>query len=68
MFQFSKEETALEAARFLAVREATPILVVTRWPREVFSIGPRHSAALREAGRHVATVYWSGRVDYLGQA
>lgn len=63
MFQFNKEETALEAARFLAVREAEPILVMARWPMDVFSIGPRRNAALMEAGRHVATVYGSGHVD-----
>ena len=68
MFQFSKEETALEAAKFLAVHQATPIFVMARWPMEVYSIGPRCSAALMEAGRHVATVYWSGHVDYMGLA
>jgi hypothetical protein len=67
MFQFSEEETALEAAAFLALREATPILVMARWPN-VFSIGPRHNAALREAGRHVTTVYGIGDVNYPGVA
>jgi tol-pal system protein YbgF len=55
MFQFSKEETALEAAKCLAVRDAAPILVMARWPRDVFNIGPRHNAALL-----------AGHVDYMG--
>jgi hypothetical protein len=66
MFQFRKEDSALQAAKVLAVREAAPILVMVPLNAEVYSIGPRHSAALREAGRHVATVHWSGRVDYMG--
>ena len=66
MFQFRQEDSALQAAKLLAVREAAPILVMAPLTAEIYSIGRRHSAALREAGRHVATVYWSGRVDYMG--
>jgi len=66
MFQFRQEDSALQAAKLLAVREAAPILVMAPLSVDVYSIGPRHNAALREAGRHVATVYWSGHVDYMG--
>jgi hypothetical protein len=64
MFQFRREEAAVLAAKLLAVREVGPILVVAGAGGNVFSIGLRTNAALREAGRHVATVYWSGQVDY----
>lgn len=64
MFQFRKEEAAVQAARALAAREVGPILVMVRAAGDVFSIGLRTNAALRTAGRHVATVYCSGHVDY----
>jgi hypothetical protein len=63
MFQFRKEDAALEAAKLLAVREAEPILVMARAAADVFNIGRRNNEALREPGRHGATVYWSGHVD-----
>lgn len=62
MFQFRKEDAAREAAKLLAVREAEPILVMARAADDVFNIGRRNNAALRETGRYVATVYWSGDV------
>ena len=64
MFQFKTEDAAIEGAKLLAVREAEPILVMARAAADVFNIGRRNNAALREAGRHVATVYWSGHVDF----
>jgi hypothetical protein len=66
MYQFRREDTALQAARVLAVYEREPILVMARGTMRLFTIGPRSSAAVHEAGRHMATVYRSGQVDYQG--
>jgi hypothetical protein len=64
MFQFRKQEAAVQAARVLAAREAEPVLVMVRVSGPIFSIGVRTNAALLEAGRPVATVYSSGHVEY----
>ena len=64
MFQFKKEENALQAARLLAIRNMTPIVVMSRAGLNVFSIGHPNSAAVLAAGKHVATVFGSGHVDY----
>lgn len=64
MFQFRKEDAAIQAARMLAVRQAEPILVMVRTSGDVFSVGLSTNAALLEAGRHLATVHSSGQVDY----
>ncbi len=64
MFQFREVETAVQAAKMLAFRHAVPIFVMARTAGDVFSIGLRTDATVREAGRHVATVYWSGNVHY----
>jgi len=61
MYQFQREDTALQAARFLTVYERAPILVMARGLRALYTIGPVH-----KAGQHMATVYRSGRVDYMG--
>lgn len=68
MYQFRREDTALQAARLLAIYNREPILVMARDVMAVFSIGPRNHAAVHEAGRHMATVYSSGQVDYMGLA
>lgn len=68
MYQFRREDTALQAARLLAVYEGEPILVMARDIMHVFSIGARNNAAVHEAGRHMATVHCSGHVDYMGLA
>jgi hypothetical protein len=35
---------------------------------DLFTIGPQSNAAIHVAGRHMATVYQSGHVDYNGLA
>ena len=35
---------------------------------DLFTIGPINNAAVHESGRHMATVYRSGNVDYMGLA
>lgn len=68
MYQFRREDMALQAARFLAVYEAQPIAVMARGFLGLFTIGPINSAAVHESGRHMATVYRSGHVDHMGVA
>jgi len=68
MYQFRREDMALEAARLLAVYERQPIVVMARGLMDFFTIGPMDSAAIHEAGRHMATVYRSGHVDHMGLA
>ena len=68
MYQFRREDMALEAARLLAVYERQPIAVMVRGLMNFFTIGPINSAAVHEAGRHMATVYRSGHVDHMGVA
>ena len=62
MYQFRREDMALEAARLLAVYETRPIVVMARGLMDFFTIGPIDSAVVHEAGRHMATVYRSGHV------
>ena len=64
MYQFRREDMALEAARLLAVYERQPIVVMARGLMDFFTIGPMDSAAVHEAGRHMATVYRSGHVAH----
>ena len=66
MYQFRREDMALEAARVLAVYERQPIVVMARGLMNLFTIGPMNNAAVHEAGRHMATVYRSGHVDHMG--
>jgi len=68
MYQFRTEDMALQAARLLAVYERQPIVVMARGLMDLFTIGPINNAAVHEAGRHMATVYGSGRVDHMGLA
>ena len=68
MYQFRREDTALHAARLLAVYEREPILVMVRGIMDLFTIGPTNNAAVHEAGRHMATVYRSGHIDHMGLA
>jgi hypothetical protein len=63
MFQFREEDTALQAAKVLAVYERTPVLVMTRGFLNVFSIGPWNSPSIHQAGRHMATVHSTGQVE-----
>ena len=65
MYQFRTGDTALRAARLLAVYERTPVLIMAREKMGLFTIGPLNSSAIQEAGRHMATVYRSGHVDYM---
>ena len=66
MYQFRREDMALQAARVLAVYETQPIAVMARGFMGLFTIGPLNSALVHEAGRHMATVYRSGNVDHMG--
>ena len=59
MFQFRNRNTAVMAAKVLAVREVRPILVMACTARDVYSIGLQTNAAVLGAGTHVATV-WPG--------
>ena len=68
MYQFRSEDMALEAARLLAVYERQPIVIMNRGVMDLFTIGPMNSAAVHEAGRHMATVYSSGQVTHMGLA
>ena len=68
MYQFRREDMALEAARLLAVYERQPIVVMARGLMDFYTIGPINNAAIHEAGRHMATVYRSGQVDHMGLA
>jgi len=68
MYQFRREDMALQAARLLAVYERQPIVVMARGLMDLFTIGPINNAAVHEAGRLMATVYRSGHVDYMGLA
>ena len=65
MYQFRREDMALQAARLLAVYEGQPIVVMARGFMGLFTIGPINSATVHEAGRHMATVYRSGHVDHM---
>jgi hypothetical protein len=65
MYQFRREDMALQAATLLAVYERKPILVMARGIKDQFSIGPISNAAIHAAGRHVATVYRTGHVDFM---
>ena len=66
MYQFRREDMALQAAKILAVYETQPIAVMARGFMGLFTIGPLNSALVHEAGRHMATVYRSGHVDHMG--
>ena len=68
MYQFRREDLALQAARVLAVYERQPIVVMAQGFMGLYTIGPISSAAVHEAGRHMATVYRSGHVDHMGLA
>jgi hypothetical protein len=68
MYQFRREDMALQAARLLAVYESQPIVVMARGLMNFFTIGPLNNAAVHEAGRHMATVYRSGHIDHIGLA
>lgn len=68
MYQFRREDMALQAARLLAIYERQPIIVMVRGFMNFFTIGPINNAAVQEAGRHMATVYRSGHVDHMGLA
>ena len=68
MYQFRRQDMALQAARLLAVYERQPIVVMVRGLMDLFTIGPITHAAVHVAGRHMATVYRSGRVRYKGLA
>ena len=68
MYQFRREDIALQAARLLAVYEGQPIAVMARGFMGLFTIGPINNAVVHEAGRHMATVYRSGHVDHMGLA
>ena len=63
MFQFRNKNTAVMAAKVLAVREVRPILVMACAARDVYSIGLQTNAAVLCAGNHLATVFGSGRVE-----
>ena len=65
MYQFRREDMAFQAARLLAIYEGQPIVVMARGLMDFFTIGPISSAAVHEAGRHMATVYRSGHVDHM---
>ena len=66
MYQFRREDMALQAARLLAIYEGQPILVMARGLLDFFTIGPINNAAVHETGRHMATVYRSGHVHHMG--
>jgi hypothetical protein len=68
MYQFRREDMALQAARLLAIYERQPIIVMVRGFMNFFTIGPINNAAVHEAGRHMATVYRSGHIDHMGLA
>jgi hypothetical protein len=68
MYQFRREDMALQAARLLAVYETQPIVVMARGLMDFYTIGPINNVAVHEAGRHMATVYRSGHVDHMGLA
>jgi hypothetical protein len=65
MYQFRREDMALQAARLLAVYERQPIVVMARGVMSLYTIGPMNNAAVYEAGRHMATVYRSGHIDHM---
>ena len=68
MYQFRREDIALQAAMLLAVYERTPVMVMARESMDLFTIGPSDNAAIQGAGRHIATVYRHGQVHYMGLA
>ncbi len=68
MYQFRREDMALQAARVLAIYERQPILVMARGFMGLYTIGPADNAAVHEAGRHMATVCRSGHVHHMGLA
>jgi hypothetical protein len=65
MYQFRREDMALQAASLLAIYEGQPILVMARGLMNFFTIGPINNAAVHEAGRHMATVYRSGHIEHM---
>jgi hypothetical protein len=66
MYQFRREDMALQAAKLLAVYERQPIVVMARGLMDLYTIGPINNAGVHEAGRHMATVYRSGYVEHMG--
>jgi hypothetical protein len=46
MYQFRREDMALQAARLLAVYETQPIVVMARGLMDFYTIGPINNAAL----------------------
>ena len=68
MYQFRREDMALQAARLLAIYETQPIVVMARGLMDFYTIGPINNVAVHAAGRHMATVYRSGHVDHMGLA
>ena len=66
MYQFRRQDMASRAARLLAVYERQPIVMMARGFMDLFTIGPITNVAVHVAGRHLVTVYRSGRVDFMG--
>ena len=66
MYQFRGQDMAFQVARLLAVYERQPIAGMVRDFMELFTVGPMTDAAVQVAGRHIATVYRSGHVQYKG--
>jgi hypothetical protein len=67
MYQFRREDMAVQAARLLATYERQPIVIMARGFMNLFTIGPLDNAVVHEAGRHMATVYRSGLVRWKHQ-
>lgn len=66
MYQFRGQDMALQVARLLAVYERQPIVVMVRGSMDLFTVAPIANTAVHESGRHMATVYRSGHVQYVG--
>jgi hypothetical protein len=58
----------IAGSKLLAFYETQPIVVMARGLMDFYTIGPINKAAVHDAGRHMATVYRSGHVDYMGVA
>ena len=67
MYQFRREDMAVQAARLLATYERQPIVIMARGFMNLFTIGPLDNTVVHEAGRHMATVYRSGHVRWKHQ-
>jgi hypothetical protein len=66
MYQFRRQDMAVQVARLLAVYERESLVVMARNLMDMFTSCALTHAAVHVAGRHMAAVYRPGRGHYIG--